>query len=467
VGGGVAGLSAARYLKRHTNNFLLLELEDKPGGNSIGGKNSVSAFPWGAHYLPLPGSNDPELITFLHESEVITGTKNGLPVYNEFYLCHDPKERLFIHHYWQDSIIPHEGVPQKDRDEIHRFLTMMSGYKQLVGRDNRYAFEIPLELSSQDENIIELDRISAHQFLINHHFQSPFLYWYVNYCCADDYGSALEQTSAWAMVHYFASRRGKSANASSDAVLTWPEGNYWLVKALQKKVHTHIRAGMLAYSVSLVNDKIEVLTFDAGKNTSIRVIAEKLILATPQFINKHLLQGVDRSVAYQHFQYSPWMVANLTVDAPLNEGRGEQLCWDNVIYGSKSLGYVNAQHQQLGFHGNQKVITYYKPLAGPDSVASRMQAYSKQFSDWKSEIVTDLKTAHLHIENNIQEMNVWLWGHGMVRPSPGFIWGQTRRSANTPLNKKIFFAHSDVAGISIFEEAFYQGHKSARAVLEI
>src|SRR5688500_14334225 len=94
IGGGVAGLSAGRYLKKFTDDFLLIELEENVGGNAMAGTNSVSAFPWGAHYLPLPSDTDKELISFLKDSDVITGEKNGLPLYNEYYLCHDPKERL-------------------------------------------------------------------------------------------------------------------------------------------------------------------------------------------------------------------------------------------------------------------------------------------------------------------------------------------------------------------------------------
>ena len=54
VGGGIAGLSAARKLA-HTNlSFVLLELESGVGGTSIGGQSDLVAYPWGAHYVPVP-----------------------------------------------------------------------------------------------------------------------------------------------------------------------------------------------------------------------------------------------------------------------------------------------------------------------------------------------------------------------------------------------------------------------------
>ena len=112
-----------------------------------------------------------------------------------------------------------------------------------------------------------------------------------------------------------------------------------------------------------------------------------------------------------------------------------------------------------------RLTVHTSPDALGDAVASRMNAYGKSYSDWSSEIVADLSQAHSDIDAHIREMNVWIWGHGMIRPSPGFIWGKDRRNAADAIDDRIFFAHSDTGGISIFEEAFFNGHKSARQLL--
>ena len=55
VGGGVAGLAAARALRLHgVEDMALLELEDSAGGNSRSGSVGGIACPLGAHYLPVP-----------------------------------------------------------------------------------------------------------------------------------------------------------------------------------------------------------------------------------------------------------------------------------------------------------------------------------------------------------------------------------------------------------------------------
>jgi hypothetical protein len=56
VGGGIAGLSAAWQLERNGfHDYVLLEMEREAGGNSRGGENAVSRYPWAAHYVPVPG----------------------------------------------------------------------------------------------------------------------------------------------------------------------------------------------------------------------------------------------------------------------------------------------------------------------------------------------------------------------------------------------------------------------------
>ena len=51
----------------------------------------------------------------------------------------------------------------------------------------------------------------------------------MNYCCRDDYGAMAADTSAWAGVHYFASRAPEEKGP-----LTWPEGNGWITRLLQR-----------------------------------------------------------------------------------------------------------------------------------------------------------------------------------------------------------------------------------------
>src|SRR5882757_10227109 len=66
VGGGVAGLTAAwKFGRENYKDFVVLELEKEVGGTARSGVSRVSAYPWGAHYLPVPFAENTELVSLL------------------------------------------------------------------------------------------------------------------------------------------------------------------------------------------------------------------------------------------------------------------------------------------------------------------------------------------------------------------------------------------------------------------
>ena len=63
-----------------------------------------------------------------------------------------------------------------------------------------------------------------------------------------------------------------------------------------------------------------------------------------------------------------------------------------------------------------------------------------------------------------ERIDVMRWGHAMIRPRPGFQWGAARERAAEPLGA-IHFAHTDLSGIALFEEALYHGVRAAEEAL--
>ncbi|MGZ3424926.1 MAG: NAD(P)-binding protein, partial [Polyangiales bacterium] len=96
VGGGPAGLSAAWRLKRGgLDDFAILELEDVAGGTSRSGETSVTRYPWGAHYVPVPAPDARALLTLFGEMGVLEGKEpDGTAIVAEEALCRAPEERL-------------------------------------------------------------------------------------------------------------------------------------------------------------------------------------------------------------------------------------------------------------------------------------------------------------------------------------------------------------------------------------
>src|SRR5262249_30070590 len=151
-------LSAAWWLEKSGfSDFVVLELEDHVGGNSASGRNQISAFPWGAHYVPIANDESEYVRKLFEELGVIESyDSRGLPVYNELYLCHDPQERLYKDGSFQDGLVPRKGLQASDQAEIARFFQIIRDMRKLRGKDGKPAFAIPLDLSSQDEELMKL-----------------------------------------------------------------------------------------------------------------------------------------------------------------------------------------------------------------------------------------------------------------------------------------------------------------------
>ncbi len=467
VGGGVSGLSAARWLRRSgLSNFSLLDLEPDMGGNAAFGRNEVSAFPLGAHYVPTPNNELSEYLDFLREAGVITGYEQGLPVYNEYHLCFDPQERLYINGRWQDGVIPSFGLTAEERRQTEAFLAEMDRYRNLKGSDGKDAFAIPVDRSSTDEVFTSLDRISMKSWMEQQGFNCKPLHWYVNYCTRDDFGTNYEQASAWAGIHYFAGRKGKGANAEHGDVLTWPEGNGFLVKALERGLEEQLQPQCLVTRVALSGTGVDVDYIDLRKQETVRIHCRQCILALPQFVAARILNDDTRlAQVREQLHYAPWMVANLKVRG-LTERTGVPLSWDNVLYEGAALGYVNATQQLLQSNPSVRNLTYYLPLTEGEPAEALKQAQVRKPYEWTSMIIRDLQAAHPGLEDGIEEVTVQLWGHAMAQPRPGWIHGGEREALGRSLEGRIHFAHTDLAGISIFEEGFYQGLGAAERVLQ-
>jgi phytoene dehydrogenase-like protein len=138
VGGGIAGLSAAWQLDRSGfQEFVLLEMEEKAGGNSRSGENAISRYPWAAHYVPVPKPESVLVRELFTEFGILQDGQ-----WAEEKLCFSPKERLFVEGQWQEGLEPHSVLTGADRQEFRRFEARISELRQTG------AFTIPMEIGT-------------------------------------------------------------------------------------------------------------------------------------------------------------------------------------------------------------------------------------------------------------------------------------------------------------------------------
>lgn len=464
IGGGVAGLTASWKFKRaNFNDFVLLELEREIGGTARSGHGDPVPYPWGAHYLPVPFKENADLIALLDEMSLIEGRdKEGELVVKEEFLCREPEERVFYKGRWYEGLYLNVGASDDDKRQYDEFQKHIDHWVAWRDPSGRRAFAVPVAASSTDAEVTELDKISFGEWLRRNGFSSDRLLWYCDYACRDDYGLKLEQTSAWAGLFYFCSRVRKTG-VDSQPFITFPEGNGRFVDHFRKAVSEHVRSGQAAVSIVPTEKGAEVVTFDGGELRGWR--CENVIYSAPIFTAPHVVRGFaeDPPFAANEFQHNAWFVANLFLkDRPGPRFvRDFPLSWDNVFYESPSLGYVTATHQKGIDHG-PTVLTYYYPMCAEEN--GRTKLFNFAWRDLVDVCLSDMSRAHPDINDLTTRIDIMRWGHAMVSPRPGFLWSGEREKAMKPF-RKIHFAHTDLSGVALFEEAFYHGLRAADAIL--
>jgi len=460
VGGGIAGLSAAWKLKTGgSNEFVVLELEKETGGTSRSGEGRPVGHPWGAHYLPVPFRENAELIALLDEMQLTEGrSSDGDVVIKEQFLCREPEERVFYKGRWYHGLYLHVGESEDDKRELAAFEEKLNSWVDWRDGSGRRAFVVPSGLASDDAEVTALDRISFGDWLRQQGFKSERLYWYCDYACRDDYGLKLDQTSAWAGLFYFCSRV-RTAGDESQPFITFPEGNGRFAAHLAGTVKDNIRRSHAVVSIVPRDGGANVICLADGQLRGFK--CERVIFASPIFTAPFVIREFteDRPFDAAEFESNSWFVANLHIaDRPRPQFTNDfPLAWDNVLYESPSLGYVNATHQKGIDHG-ATIWTYYYPMCHEEK--GRTKLFNYEWRELADVCLADIGRAHPDISGLTDRLDVMRWGHAMISPRPGFIWGGERQKAMKPY-RNIHFAHTDLSGIALFEEAFYHGLRAA------
>ncbi len=468
IGGGVAGLAAAwKFQRENFNDFVLVELENKIGGTSQSGVSNLVGYPWGAHYLPVPFQENTELVSLLDEMNLTDGkSANGEILIKEQFLCREPEERVFYKGRWYEGLYLNVGASEADKIEFAEFQKQIDFWVNWRDAQGRRAFVVPVANCSTDAEAVALDKISFAEWLRQKNFKSERLFHFCDYATRDDYGLKLEQTSAWAGLFYFCSRIRKSG-AESQAFITFPEGNGRFVNHLHERIKDKTRLKTIALEIVPNETGVDVVCLNTETNELRGFHCERVVFAAPIFTANYLIRDFKQNppAFVREFEHNSWFVANMFLkDRPKNQfARDFPLAWDNVLYESPSLGYVNATHQR-GIDYGATVLTYYYPMCAEEN--ARAKLFGLNWRELADICLTDLSRAHKDIRELTTRIDIMRWGHAMISPRPNFLWSGAREAAQKPY-RRIHFAHSDLSGIALFEEAFYHGLRAASEILKV
>ncbi|KIG15480.1 hypothetical protein DB30_05503 [Enhygromyxa salina] len=471
VGGGAAGFSAAwRLQKLGFNDFTMLELEAEIGGTARSGALPRSAHPMGAHYLPAPPRECSELLELLTDLGLLVGYEHdGTPEYRSTAICAAPEERHFHAGTWHPGLYPGDGETPEQAQQWERFWERLRELDRARDANGELLFRLPVRRSAA--GLRGLDRISIAQWLDAQGFDSWRLRWYVDYACRDDYGCTLDQTSAFAALHHFLARGLEDTR--EEPLLTWPGGNGELLASMRARLELgeRLKTDHIVYAIDPERGQLRVR--DLAAERTIMIEAQAILWAAPRFVLRHVLPRDRDPLATNAMTYAPWLVANLELrEAP--GGVGAELAWDNVPViqdpAARNLGYVLATHQEGRDRAIEAgaVITYYQPLVAHDPAGlakHRAHLLASDAGVLSEQVLGALEHMHPGIRRHLGAIHIHRWGHAMIRPTPGHLFGGSLDVARAPIGC-VRACASDVGGLPLFEEAFYAAIEGADWALD-
>jgi protoporphyrinogen oxidase len=470
IGSGAAALSTAWQLSRQgMQDYILLDGAERNGNNRGESQFGVD-YPTGAHYLPLPSPESEHIRKLLGDLQLY---QHG--VYDERALLQVSNERLFYQQHWQNELLPRRDA---DSERFFRFVHQLSNQR---GTDGKRLFTIPLDLSSTDSHWRRLEQITFAHWLQQQGYHSPTLLWYLDYCCRDDYGQGISQVCAWAGLHYFCARGNEQNEHGS--VLTWPHGLHELSQRIRTFCHLQPLENwpessqpfkqpysMNAFVVSIEEHAQGVrLLVCTGQQKYFWLEARHAICAMPLYIAAHVIKNIQQYgfKPESHMpQYAPWIVANFLLRGMPPESRSSRLAWDNILYQGAGLGYVVATHQQIR-QGPPAYTSFtaYTALNQDTPANVRRWMLSASPKQIYQRAAAELEQIYgLALRQRMLQARLSLRGHAMAVPQPGYLTNQGLQALRS-YTGRLQFAHSDLSGYSIFEEACYWGRRAAVQIL--
>jgi hypothetical protein len=248
-------------------------------------------------------------------------------------------------------------------------------------------------------------------------------------------------------------------------LLTWPEGNAALCSLIAGCVALAPMTGLAVIAID--PDDGRVLAYSPTDDRAIEITAEVVLWAAPRFVLRHVLPPGRDPLPPGAMGYTPWLVANVEL-AKRPRGAGAPPAWDNVAIDAQHLGYVVANHLEPLDRQREPgaVITYYEPRLCDDGelAAKRGELLAASLPELADHVTTQLSALHPGIAADITAMHVCRWGHAMVRPVPGLLFGGTLGVASAAIGRVLPCA-ADVGGLPLFEQAFALGVDAAEQAM--
>jgi len=418
IGGGVAGLSAAYFLRG--KDWLLLEKEDHFGGNAYEEEYHGQIYGTGSAY----GYRDDEGDKLAKEIGVdMPFVAMPDPVIDNGVYTADPwKEGLDHLPYTKEAI----ASLKKFREDVLKM--------DVKGR------------------MLELDSQPFSKYLAAY---TPELTKWWDAFGPSNWGATTEDTSAFiGMFDAYYLLTG-----ADDQRVILPGGLGCITHKLVEVMKPQYGECMLsdATVVAVTQDANGVRATYIQGEKAVTVTAKVAIMCTPKYITARMIPGLPNAQkqAMRRMRYAPYPIINMMFDKPVYR-RG----YDNWCPGKSFTDFIVADwtiRNNPGYQPKYNILTFYTPLR-ESARATLLEVDNCKALAGK--VLKDFQSCLPEFAVDPIEIRLYRRGHPMFMAVPG-QYTKNRMIASQPM-ERIFFANSDSGGPeSLTSEAVRISHAAA------
>jgi monoamine oxidase len=402
VGGGVAGLSAAYFLRG--KDFLLLEKEDHFGGNAYEEEYQGQPFATGSAYA-YKGDDGDQLA-----GEI--GLKL-LPVNNPDATI---VNKTFVADTWMKGLdeLPY---PKKVRASFRKF------------RDDMAKVNLR-------ERMLELDSELLTKYTAG--YAPEVQQWWDGYG-PSNWGATSEQTSAFVAI---SAMQDLITGVDGKRVIL-PGGLGCITHKLVEVLKPEYRDCMLSNAavIAVVQEKniVRITYLREAKLTT--VAAKAVLMCTPKHITSRLVLNLpeEQRGCMRRTRFAPYPVVNVIFDkAVYNRG------YDNWCPGNSFTDFIVADwtvRNQPGYQQKNNILSFYTPLREHQRA---MLLREEECKNLAARVLGDFQKLMPEFNVDPVEVRIYRRGHPMFMATPG-QYTNNRVAAAQPM-ERIFFGNADSGG---------------------
>lgn len=493
TGSGISGLTTAFYLRRQRPDarILILDANREFGGNAR--SDDLSPVPvlasTAASYLVAPYA---DFQRTLYAALGVDWEKYTIadPFYCYYFDDRTPGVKPGTRGWNLDTYGKGlERVPYAP-EIVSQLVRCRQQFREWGDRDG--APTDPPEAS--DPKYDDLSRMSFHDYLVGTLKCDPLVSDFYTRYSVDALAGTTAQVNAHSAVSFLG---GEYA-----APFAFPGGNAGLARLLVKWLIKDAIPGDAATSAAVQSAALDragasvrirqnavVLRADQGSvlyytdGRFFRARAKAIVLAGGSHTSQHLvghLADQRRREAWRTFNTVPVVVANVVVGsaAPfVDAGLGYNEYWWGSRYWADFVIADWATPRRTERDRTTVLTMFGGNWSGPDELANeRFKLLETPFGDYEQSIREDLARimagTAFDAGRDIKAIYLYRWGHGLMMPTPGFVFGagrnrgtSPRRIAAAPLGR-IGFAGQETEGTPSIECAIASGERAAKHAMK-